>query len=110
MAIDLFLLDGDLTDNPRLTNPAEGLRQNVDLALRIWRGEWILDEDHGTPYLEEVLHRRGYMQVARSAIVDRVMSCDGVLSVDSIDLKIENRALRADIVARTTWGVMRFAY
>ena len=37
-----------------MTGDLDGIRQQVMLRLRIFRGEWFLDEEAGLPWYEEI--------------------------------------------------------
>ena len=51
---DLFL---DERGNLAVATEGEGVRQQVTSAVRLWQGEWFLDETQGVPYLQELLKK-----------------------------------------------------
>lgn len=91
---ELLFVDGDLV----LTRGFEGLRQDLDMRLRTFAGEWFLDESVGVPYFENVLVKSPDTEQIRSTFRNELLRAPGVISVTSIDLAFDRsaRTLRID--------------
>lgn len=63
-------------------NTAQGVGQKVTCRLRLWEGEWFLDNTIGTPYTQEIL---GYNTASLRdiAIQAVIIQTPGVQSITS---------------------------
>lgn len=102
----LPLLNGDFV----LVDGAERVRQQIEIRLNLWRGEWFLDSDFGTPYTSEVLGKGVNPEAAVSAIKREVLAVDGVTSIESLTYSVakETRKLSLSFAARTDYGLIEF--
>ena len=64
--IDLMLVDG-----------AEQVRQQLLIKLKLWRGEWFLDTEFGTPYLQQILGKQLTMSGAIVALRKSILEVQG---------------------------------
>lgn len=48
---DLVIENNDLV----IIAHADRVRQQIDIKLKLWQGEWFLDTEFGTPYLSQIL-------------------------------------------------------
>jgi hypothetical protein len=55
----------------------EALAQRIRLRLQVWRGEWFLNPDFGTPYRQQILGKDGF------ALIDPVLR-SVILSVPGV--------------------------
>ncbi|HGX9415032.1 hypothetical protein ACTZHC_10995 [Escherichia coli] len=80
--------DGDYTfgqgDGTFLANSPECVAQAVKTRFELWKGQWFLDTEEGTPYIQSVLGKQR-PEVYNLAIRDRISSTPGVLSILSFD-------------------------
>jgi hypothetical protein len=79
--------DGDLdVTNGRmsLVSGREAIRQKLQLGLRTFLGEWFLDVRTGLPYYQSILVKNPNSQSIQNFFKKAILSCDGVVSVDSI--------------------------
>jgi hypothetical protein len=60
-----------------LANSPATVAQVVETSLRLWLGEWYLNVNDGTPYLESVVGTHSQAE-ADAAILARINQCDGV--------------------------------
>ena len=51
-----------------LVEGAEQVRQQLLIKLKLWRGEWFLDTEFGTPYLQQILGKQLTMSGAIVAL------------------------------------------
>lgn len=79
------------------------LVQAVQFRLRLFRGEWALNQDIGVPYFEELIgdasKQAGVEDRARAAFGAAILDVPGILTILQLDVKI-NRQTRAMTV---TW-------
>lgn len=54
--------DGDIcfghNANDYLVNTPEAVAQNVRTRLALWQGQWFINTDEGTPYLQQILGKK----------------------------------------------------
>lgn len=86
-------------------NDPEGVAQNVQTRLLLWLGEWYLNIEDGTPYLESILGKFSKTQ-ADAAIQDRVLTTDNVVSIENYvsSLNADMRSLSVSFDLNTTFG------
>lgn len=102
--------DGDMTFGNGLLDfyidSVEAVAQSVLTRLRLWVGEWYLDESEGTPYSQAML---GYnrSQTISPAIRDRILGTPGVTGIVSLDVVINENDRRAMVSCEinTQFGV-----
>ena len=84
---------------------AEAVAQAVMTRLRLWRGEWYLDTDEGTPYLQEIFGR-GTESTAVRALRLRVLETEGVTDIISINATNDPETRKAvfQITVNTIYG------
>ena len=83
----------------------EAVVQSVLTRLRLWVGEWFLDETEGTPYSQAVLGV-GKTQTIEPAMRARILSTPGVTEIVSLEVIINSDKRTANIasVINTIYG------
>lgn len=83
----------------------EAVAQNVQTSLLLWVGEWYLDINQGTPYMQGVLGKYS-QQVADTIIEDRVLSVDGVTDIENFQSTLDPnaRSLAIEFNLNTIFG------
>lgn len=66
--------DNFLVDSP------DAVAQLVQTRLKLWTGEWFLDQTEGTPYKEQVLGK-GTSATRDLAIQERILETQGVTGI-----------------------------
>lgn len=98
---DLDLSSGDL----RMIDGIERVRQQLEIKLSLWAGEWFLDTEFGTPYLQKILTPAGNLNPARDALRRSALEVDGVTDVRmNLKLNKSTRQLNVTIHAATPYG------
>lgn len=116
--LGLSMLDFRLNDNKivftngllQFVDGAERVRQQIEFRLNLWRGEWFLDSEFGTPYLQDVLGKQVTLNGALSAIRAEILAVDGVTGIVEFSYKFdrENRKLSIDFTANTDYGLVQY--
>lgn len=92
--------DGDMTmghgDFDFYVNTPEGVAQNVETRLALWRGQWFLDVEEGTPWLQEVLGKR---QAVEAVIRSRILETPGVRELTSFEAVFDPDTRRINVTA-----------
>lgn len=101
---DLALSAGDAT----MADGASRVRQGVEIALRIWLGEYFLDSDIGVPYLDTIIVKSPSLPSIEAALRAVIRSVAGVESVDSLIATMDRRArsLSVDFTATSRYGLV----
>lgn len=96
-ALDLSLVDG-----------AARVKQQLLIKLKLWRGEWFLDTEFGTPYLPDVLGKQLTISGAVAAIRKSILEVDGVFKLVEFNYTFnrQTRLLAVDFVAQTPEGLI----
>lgn len=83
----------------------EAVAQSVKTRLLLWLGEWFLDVDEGTPYLQGILGKYS-QQVADTTIQDRVLNTTGVVNIQNYESikDADNRSLSVEFDLDTIYG------
>lgn len=99
--VDLKLQDGDLALDAQgrasFVSGAERVAQQIRLHLRTFLGEWFLDTTFGTPWFEQIYGRGRDLDAVRAALRAEIASIPDVVSVGTINLKLEAQARRLEI-------------
>jgi hypothetical protein len=96
--------DQDLT----LIDGAESVRQQIEIMLLTFLGEWFLDTDVGIPYFERILIKSPDRAQIEAILRAKVIAIDGVDQVTELDIQYEAATRRAVITlnAHTTYGLV----
>lgn len=99
---DLALESGDLVT----VSGVEEIAQRLRIRLRLFRGEWLLDEAAGVPYWEQILGHKLSRAALLTIIRDQILACPGVLDVLSLDASqgAGSRDVRLAFTASTEAG------
>jgi len=83
MSMDVQLVDGDLPHfTTHIRGPAVTL-QRIEIRLRTFVGEWLLDESQGLPYIEWIAQKPTQVDQISDVLRAEVETTPGVISVDS---------------------------
>lgn len=114
MANDLLLdvLTGDLAiDGLNLTvaQGADAVRQQLFLKLSIWTGEWFLDTEFGTPYVDSILGKQVTLNGAIAAIKKSILEVSDVDKITSFAYSFDRqtRKLTVNFECSTPFGLIR---
>lgn len=101
---DLLIENLDLT----LVDGAEQVRQQVLIKLKLWTGEWFLDTEFGTPYLESVLGKQLTLSGALAAIRKSILEVQGVRQLQEFRYNYNRaeRRLYLEFTADTPYGLI----
>ena len=101
---DLAIDDGDLI----LTDGAERIAQQILITLRFWYGEWFLDTEDGTPYLEYILVKNPNISHIKQILSERILSVEGVSNLESLEVNYnpQERYLLVEYSATTNYGLV----
>ena len=102
--------DLDLTSQGlQIVQGADRVRQNILIKLRLWVGEWFLDTEYGTPYLEDILGKRISLGGSIAAIRASILEVDGVDAITEFNYSFnrKTRTLDYNFVASTPFGLVR---
>jgi hypothetical protein len=92
----------------KLIGSAEQVRQQLQIKLKLWRGEWFLDTEFGTPYLQQILGKQLTLSGALAAVRKSIMEVDGVRSIIDFNYSFSNttRTLSLTFTADTPFGIV----
>lgn len=99
--------DGDLVFGHGLKDyyqdNVEAIAQSVKTRLQLWRGEWYLNTQEGTPYMQEVLGKNT-KDLAIRALQTRILDTEGVTSIKDFQIVPNGRHMSFYIVINTIYG------
>lgn len=84
-------------------NTPEAVAQAVLTRLRLWRGQWFLEQDAGTAYVGGVLGH-GTADIAGPTIRRTILGVDGVTELVSLEVTSEDRTVTISAVINTAYG------
>jgi len=96
--LDLFIIQG-----------ADAVRQQLVVKLNLWREEWFLDAEFGTPYLQSILGKQITLGGAVAAIKQSILEVDDVNDIQEFTYNFNRaeRVLVVDFTCSTTFGLIR---
>lgn len=102
MSADLKLGGSHDLDLCRLTlvDGAQRVRQQIEITLLTFLGEWFLDTEHGVPYFEQILKKAPNRAAAEAVIRAKVKDVPGVVSVSEMRLLLDSPARRFAVRAK----------
>lgn len=94
----------DVAGHGVMATGVDVIRQRIMLKLMIWQGEWFLDTEIGMPYVQELIGKRGTLDLLRRVVKKKIEDTDGVIEVTRIsinlDAKTRNASINCDILTR----------
>lgn len=92
----------------QLVGGAEQVRQQLLIKLKLWKGEWFLDTEFGTPYLQEILGKQLTLSGALAAVRASILEVEGVRQILLFDYSFSNstRRLSIDFAVETPYGIV----
>lgn len=92
----------------KLVDKAEQVRQQLLIKLKLWRGEWFLNTEFGTPYLQQILGKQLTLSGALAALRKSILEVEGVRQILSFSYKFNNstRKLEVEFTADTPYGIV----
>lgn len=111
--IDFKIADGALVfkdGDVQFVDGAERVRQQLDFILNLWRGEWFLDSQFGTPYVTDVLGKQKNLNSVLAVIRKQIMSVQGVNAITSFEYNFDRpgRTLSVKFTAATVYGLVQY--
>lgn len=102
---DLLITGLDLS----VIKGADRVRQNVLVKLRLWSGEWFLDTEFGTPYIERILGKQVSLSGAVAALKRSILEVNDVDRITSFSYSFNrsSRSLSVDFECSTKYGLIR---
>lgn len=104
---DLSIVGLDLA----IVRGADRIRQNVLIKLRLWVGEYFLDTEFGTPYIDQILGKRISLGGAVAALKKSILEVNDVSAITEFSYEFNRsaRALTVNFVCSTPYGLIRIA-
>ena len=101
---DLLVTGIDLV----LVDDAEQVRQQLLIKLKLWQGEWFLDTEFGTPYLQQILGKQLTMSGAIVALRKSILEVQGVTQITSFDYQFDRatRTIKIQFTVNTPHGLI----
>jgi hypothetical protein len=95
--LDLVLVEG-----------ADRIRQQLRVKLMLWKGEWFLDTEFGTPYLQSVLGKQLTLSGALAAIRTSVLEVAEVSKVLPLTYTFDNKTRKLTVAFKviTPYGTL----
>ena len=92
----------------KLVDQAEQVRRQLVIKLKLWRGEWFLDTEFGTPYLQQILGKQLTLSGALAALRKSILEVEGVRQILSFSYSFSDstRKLTVDFTADTPYGIV----
>lgn len=83
----------------------EAVGQAALTRLLLWVGEWFLDIDEGTPYMQGILGKHS-IETANATIQDRILNTQGVTGIRSYESEVNGvtRAMQVNMEIDTIYG------
>jgi len=111
--IDIACKDGKwLFENGdiKMITGADLVRQQLEFRLSLWRGEWFLDPDFGTPYNQQILGKALTLNGAIAALKEQITDVDGVKEITRFDYTFtrKTRKLTVNFECSTDYGLITY--
>lgn len=92
----------------KLVDKADQVRQQLLIKLKLWRGEWFLDTEFGTPYLQQILGKQLTLSGALAALRKSILEVEGVRQILTFSYSFSNstRKLTVEFTADTPYGIV----
>lgn len=109
---DLDFIENDLVltsdSDPNGQNP---ILQDILQKMRLFLGEWFLNNKIGVPYLQRIFIKNPKISEIEAVFINLILSVSGVDSlIDfSLDVDYANRSFSINFSAQTTRGIINYS-
>ncbi len=88
-----FLLntEGDISLEDGKISLTKNISQKVSIALKIFKGEWFLDDAIGIPYFQTILGKKISKEQIDSLFKSQILSVEGVSKIISFSSSLVDR-------------------
>ena len=98
--------NGDYQLGVMLQNTPKTVGQAVKTRLLLWKSEWFMNTDDGTPYYQDILgHNTNYDLQIKS----RILGTPNVLEILDYSSSVVNRNLSVNCKINTAYGVVNLS-
>lgn len=89
---------------------AERVRQQVEFRLSLFRDEWFLDSEFGTPYFADVLGKQMTINAGLATIKQQILAVEGVSGLSSFSYRLDRHSRRLTIQCdiQTDYGIVHY--
>lgn len=103
---DVQVVNGDLL----LVDGKAAIKQHVIQRLRIFLGEWFLDNTIGLPFFDQILVKNPDKSKIDAIILNTILGTPGIQQVStySVDSDFTRRMLRVNFEAMTISGTVNY--
>lgn len=102
---DLELVNNDLG----VVTGRDEIGQILRHELRVFFGEWFLDESIGVPYYEEIFVKGQDLAQIDAILKEKILNTPGVVELIAFALDLNGREASLSFTARTTEGIIDFS-
>ncbi|MFB6375287.1 MAG: hypothetical protein ABEN55_19690 [Bradymonadaceae bacterium] len=97
---------GDLPRYTEHTSGAHAVVQKIGIRLRTHRGEWMLDESAGMPFLEWLQRKKPPQVGVENKVRQEIKAVEGVESVTELEVDFERpiETIEVSATVRTEYG------
>lgn len=103
---DIQIVNGDLL----LVDGKEAIKQHAIQRLRIFLGEWFLDNTIGLPFFDQILVKNPDKSKIDALILNCILGTPGIQQVNAynVESNFSTRMLRINFEAQTTQGTVNY--
>jgi len=104
---DVKMSGGDL----QIVDGKEAILQNILQRLRIYLGEWFMDNTKGIDYFNQILVKNPQQSKIDAIIINQILSVPGVtlLTNYSFSTNFVTRVLLINFKCQTTSGIVQYS-
>jgi hypothetical protein len=110
LALDVITNDLQITGlDLSIIEAADRVRQQLLIKLNLWVGEWFLDTEFGTPYLDNILGKQISLAGSVAAMKKAILEVNDVQSLTFFNYSFDRaaRKLTVDFECNTPFGIVR---
>ncbi|WP_339053833.1 hypothetical protein [Arsenophonus endosymbiont of Crataerina pallida] len=96
-------------DNAFLTNSPDAVTLAIKTRLSLWQGQWFLDSEGGTPWLQSILGKP-YLDAYGMTVKQRILDTQGVTTLTDFNVNQNSTTRKLTITAtvKTQYGETSF--
>lgn len=95
---DLDLSTGNLV----FIDGLEAIRQDINIRLRFFKGEWFLNTEVGIPYFQKILGQKPRLNVIRDIYRTAILGTPGILAITALTVDFDRSSRKVSISFRAT--------